>query len=136
MKVSVDKSVLCKRYAGFTVALLVCALGVALVTNACLGTSPITSLPYALSAIFPLSLGTVTFLSNICFLVVQKVLLGRYFTVGHLMQIPAVFLFGLFIDGWMWATSYLVTDVYWQQMLMCLVGSMVLGLGVSLEIIS
>ncbi len=52
------------------------------------------------------------------------------------MQIPAVFLFGLFIDGWMWATSYLVTDVYWQQMLMCLVGSMVLGLGVSLEIIS
>ena len=125
MKVSVDKSVLCKRYAGFTVALLVCALGVALVTNACLGTSPITSLPYALSAIFPLSLGTVTFLSNICFLVVQKALLGRYFTVGHLMQIPAVFLFGLFIDGWMW-----------QQMLMCLVGSMVLGLGVSLEIIS
>ena len=132
MKVTVDKSVLCKRYAGFTVALLVCAL----VTNACLGTSPITSLPYALSAIFPLSLGTVTFLSNICFLVVQKALLGRYFTVGHLMQIPAVFLFGLFIDGWMWATSYLVTDVYWQQMLMCLVGSMVLGLGVSLEIIS
>ena len=59
-----------------------------------------------------------TFLSNICFLVVQKALLGRYFTVGHLMQIPAVFLFGLFIDGWMWATSYLVTDVYWQQMLM------------------
>ena len=52
MKVTVDKSVLCKRYAGFTVALLVCALGVAL-TNACLGTSPITSLPYALSAIFP-----------------------------------------------------------------------------------
>ena len=89
-----------------------------------------------MSAIFPLSLGTVTFLSNICFLVVQKALLGRYFTVGHLMQIPAVFLFGLFIDGWMWATSYLVTDVYWQQMLMCLVGSMVLGLGVSLEIIS
>lgn len=40
MKVTVDKSVLCKRYAGFTVALLVCALGVALVTNACLGTSP------------------------------------------------------------------------------------------------
>ena len=136
MKVTVDKSVLCKRYAGFTVALLVCALGVALVTNACLGTSPITSLPYALSAIFPLSLGTVTFLSNICFLVVQKALLGRYFTVGHLMQIPAVFLFGVFIDGWMWATSYLMTDVYWQQMLMCLVGSMVLGLGVSLEIIS
>ena len=29
MKVTVDKSVLCKRYAGFTVALLVCALGVA-----------------------------------------------------------------------------------------------------------
>ena len=27
MKVTVDKSVLCKRYAGFTVALLVCALG-------------------------------------------------------------------------------------------------------------
>lgn len=136
MRMNVDMSVLCKRYAGFTVALIICALGVALVTNACLGTSPITSLPYTLSAIFPLSLGTMTFLSNICFLVVQKILLGRYFTLGHLMQLPAVFLFGVFIDGWMWATSYLMSDVYWQQMLMCLVGSMVLGLGVSLEIIS
>lgn len=136
MRKPVEKSVWCRRYAGCAVALLICALGVALVTNACLGTSPITSLPYALSVIFSLSLGTLTFLANICFLVVQKILLGRYFTPGHLMQIPAVFLFGVFIDGWMWATSYLMTDVYWQQMLMCLVGSMVLGLGVSLEIIS
>ena len=59
------------------------ALGIALVTNSNLGTTPITSLPYALGAIFALSLGTATFLLNLLFVALQKVLLRKEFSPVH-----------------------------------------------------
>lgn len=129
------KTEIAKRYGGLCVALFVCALGVALVTNAHLGTSPITSLPYALTFMLPLSLGAFTFLSNIVFLIIQKILLGRQFGMVQMMQLPAVLVFGLFIDFWMWATTPLMTDNYLLQLAMCVGGSAVLGLGISLEIV-
>lgn len=129
------KKEIAKRYGGLCVALFVCALGVALITNAHLGTSPITSLPYALTFMLPLSLGAFTFLSNIVFLIIQKMLLGRQFGLVQMMQLPAVFVFGLFIDFWMWATTPLMADNYPWQLAMCVAGSAVLGLGISLEIV-
>lgn len=129
------KKEIAKRYGGLCVALFVCALGVALITNAHLGTSPITSLPYALTFMLPLSLGAFTFLSNIIFLVIQKMLLGRQFGIVQMMQLPAVLVFGLFIDFWMWATTPLMGDNYLWQLAMCVAGSAVLGLGISLEIV-
>lgn len=129
------KKEIAKRYGGLCVALFVCALGVALITNAHLGTSPITSLPYALTFMLPLSLGAFTFLSNIIFLVIQKMLLGKQFGIVQMMQLPAVLVFGIFIDFWMWATTPLIADNYLWQVFMCVAGSAVLGLGISLEIV-
>ncbi|EFL84447.2 hypothetical protein HMPREF1022_03013 [Desulfovibrio sp. 6_1_46AFAA] len=121
---------------GFCFASFVMALGIALVTNSNLGTTPITSLPYALGAIFTLSLGTATFLLNLLFVALQKVLLRKEFSPAHLLQLPAVLLFSVFIDICMWLTRPLVTDVYPLQILLCLTGCGVLGLGISLEIVS
>ena len=112
------------------------ALGIALVTNSNLGTTPITSLPYALGAIFALSLGTATFLLNLLFVALQKVLLRKEFSPAHLLQLPAVLLFSVFIDICMWLTRPLITAVYPLQILLCLIGCGVLGLGISLEIVS
>lgn len=112
------------------------AMGIALVTNANLGTTPITSLPFALGAIFSLSLGAATFLLNILLVAAQKLLLWKKFSVLHLLQLPAVLMFSVFIDLCVWRTRPLITDVYSLQILLCLVGCAVLGLGVSLEIVS
>ncbi len=125
-----------RRYAGFCVASFIMAMGIALVTNANLGTTPITSLPFALGAIFSLSLGAATFLLNILLVAAQKLLLWKEFSVLHLLQLPAVLMFSVFIDLCMWLTRPLITDVYPLQILLCLVGCAVLGLGVSLEIVS
>lgn len=130
------KKKVARRYAGLCVALFAAALGIALVTNASLGTTPITSLPYTLSVIFPLSLGAFTFLSNILFVALQKLLLWREFTARHLLQLPAVLLFSVFIDVCMWLTRPLMTEVYAGQIALCLAGCAVLGLGISLEIVS
>ena len=45
-------------------------------------------------------------------------------------------IFSVFIDFWMHLTGALVTDVYVWQIVMCIVGSAVLGAGISLEIMS
>lgn len=129
------KRILFRRYAGFCVASLLMALGIALITNSNLGTMPITSLPFALGAIFSLSLGTVTFLLNAVFVLLQKLLLWKEFSAHHLMQLPAVLMFSVCIDLCMWLTRPLTTSTYVFEVLQCLVGCAVLGLGISLEIV-
>lgn len=132
----VRKKGLVRRYAGLCLASFIMALGIALVTNANLGTTPITSLPYALSAIYSLSLGATTFLLNMLLVALQKILLWKEFPLTHLLQLPAVLLFSIFIDLCMWLTTPLITTVYPVQILLCLAGCAVLGLGISLEIVS
>ena len=126
---------LLRRYGAFGASLFVCALGIGLIPNAKLGTSPITSLPYVASRILGLSLGTLTFLLNVFFLAWQKAVLGKDFHASHLMQLPAVFLFSVFIDMGMALTAPLMTQVYGLQALMCVIGCAVLGLGISVEIV-
>ena len=112
------------------------ALGIALVTNARLGTTAISSVPYVLSLIFPLSFGGFTFALNALFVLLQKLLLGRLFGVGHLLQLPVVFVFSAFIDFAMWLTNPLVSELYAVQILLVLAGSLILALGISIEIAS
>lgn len=129
------KTLLFRRYAGFCVASALMALGIAMITNSSLGTTPITSLPFTLSAIFSLSLGTVTFLLNVVFLLLQKLLLWKEFSARHLIQLPAVLAFSVFIDLAMWITRPLFSPNYAFQVLLSLVGCAVLGFGISLEIV-
>ena len=49
-----------KRYIIFLIGLFVNSLGVALITKANLGTSPISSIPYVLSLNYPFTLGNFT----------------------------------------------------------------------------
>ena len=49
-----------KRYIIFFIGLYINSLGVALITKASLGTSPISSIPYVLSLNFPFTLGNFT----------------------------------------------------------------------------
>lgn len=130
------KKYVARRYAGLTIALFMMSMGIALVTNAHLGTTPISSLPYAITLISGLSLGFTTFLCNVIFVILQKPLLGSKFSIFNFMQIPMVFLFSIFIDVNMWLTSPLISTHYLNQILMGICGNIILGFGVSLEIVS
>lgn len=125
-----------KRYFCFCISLIICALGVSLVTNSHLGTSPVTSLPYTITFILPVTLGTTTFIWNVLLVALQRVLLKRRLNIVEFLQVPAVFLFSVFIDFWMLVTEPLVTENYIGQLPLCIIGSAVLGVGISIEIIS
>lgn len=76
-------------------------LGIALITRADLGTTPISTLPLTLSAVMGVTLGTSTFIINIAFFLSQIVMLGSRFERRQWLQLPSVLLFSAMIDAWM-----------------------------------
>ena len=66
----------------FLVGLALNSLGVALVTKASLGTSPISSIPYVLSLNFSASLGMFTILFSLLLIALQLILLRKQFSSG------------------------------------------------------
>ena len=122
------------RYGWFTAGVLLNAFGVALITKAALGTSPISSLPYVLSLRFPVTLGQFTFLMNMLFILAQVLLLRKDFRPVQLLQVAVNVVFSLFIDVSMGLLSWMEVGVLPMRLLARAVGGAVLGFGISVEV--
>jgi uncharacterized membrane protein YczE len=131
----VKNSDMFKRYGLFIAGVIFSALGISLITKAGLGTSPITSLAFVLTFIFPKSLGVFTMMVNFAMFLLQAVLLGKSFKKIQLLQLPAALLFSLCIDVWIYLLSFWQVGNYLGEALMLLSGCVFLGFGISLEVI-
>ncbi|HJJ39476.1 MAG TPA: DUF6198 family protein [Methanocorpusculum sp.] len=118
----------------FIFGLYIMGLGVALSVTADLGTSPISSLPFVLSVVTPLSMGLITFIMNMVFVLIQILILKKDFKKWYLLQIPGLFLFSAFIDLNNYLLSGAVMDAYWQQFMIMLLSCAVLAFGIFLLI--
>lgn len=125
-----------KRYVVFLIGLFVNSLGVALITKADLGTSPISSIPYVLSLNFPLTLGQFTILFSLLLIALQLIILRRDFRPEHILQIPVSFVFGYFIDLCMALLFFIQPQAYGMKVLYLLIGCVVLGVGVYMEMLA
>ena len=125
-----------KRYLIFLAGLFVNSLGVALITKANLGTSPISSIPYVLSLNFALSLGNFTIIFSILLIVLQIVILGKNFKPESLLQIPVSIAFGFFIDFSMILLNALNPQMYAAKVAYLLIGCLILGVGVYMEVLA
>ena len=128
-----SKQELTRRYLFFIVGLYVNSLGISLITKAELGTSPISSIPYTLSIGFPLSLGMFTLFYSLLLIVIQLVILGRRFPRQFWLQLPVSLGFSLFIDLSMGSLWFLAPESYPVKLICLLVGCLVLGIGVFME---
>ena len=86
------KQTIC-RYAWFILGIVINGFGVAAITKAALGTSPISSVPYVLSLRFPFSLGQFTFIFNMFLILGQWLLLKKDFKPFQFLQIGVTFIF-------------------------------------------
>ena len=125
-----------KRYILFITGLFINAIGISLIIKAGLGSSPISSLPYTISLGFPITLGTLTFILNLFLIAGQIVLLKKDFKKIQWLQLPVSILFGFFIDLSMLILAWVMPEFYPWKMVTLLLGCMILGLGVSLEVIA
>ena len=110
------------------------AFGVVLSIHSNLGTSPISSVPYSFSYIFPLTVGTLTVLMHIIMILLQMLILKSRFQWIQWLQLPVGILFGAFIDGLMWLTQGWSIESYPLQLLACLASCLITALGVSLVV--
>ena len=118
------------------IGLTLMALGVAFSIRADLGTSPISSLPYVTGLMFDLSVGTTTVIINTLFVLIQILILRREYQWLQLLQIGVAAFFGMMIDLWGAALDWLNYSNYLQQWVLCVIGIVVLALGVSVEVMA
>ena len=124
-----------RRFAVFTAGVLVCAMGIGFITRAGLGTSPISSLPFVLSLITPVSMGVYTLSFNLFFLLCES-LLTRRFTLAQVLQIPATLLFSLCVDGALRLIPSRYGGPLADSAVYLLVGCAVMSLGIYLEVLA
>lgn len=125
-----------KRYIIFILGLFVNSLGVALITKANLGTSPISSIPYVLSLNYAFTLGNFTIFFSILLIVLQLILLGKNFKLEHFLQIPVSLVFGYFIDFCMILLGFVHPTAYPVKVVDLLIGCLILGVGVYMEVLA
>lgn len=129
---------LMRRYLLFIVAAFINAFGIAAITRATLGTSPITSLTYVLSMFTSLSMGQWTILVNILFVLIELPMMRKCdFKEDmriYLLQIPISVCFGYFIDVSMALLNWLHPVEYYMKIVTLLAGCAILGFGIAVEV--
>lgn len=127
-----------RRYILFAVSLFVNAMGIAFITKALLGTSPITSVTYVLSMFTPLTIGQWTIVLNLLFVLFELPFMTRKELKDDLrmflLQIPISLCFGTFIDLFMNMLYWLEPVKYIDQIIYLLVGCVILAAGITLEV--
>lgn len=131
--------VMFRRYLLFCVSLFVNALGIAFITKAALGTSPITSVTYVLSMFTPFTIGQWTIMLNLLFVVIEPFLMSCQDLKSdlrmYLLQIPISFCFGMFIDLCMHYILFWLNPLSYLNMIVALlIGCVILAVGIALEV--
>lgn len=136
------QSHLARRYAVFMMGLFCISMAIGFITKASLGTSPITSIPYSLSLVFPqISLGGFTILFSLLLVTLQYILtdkstIDRTARINILLEVVISFLFGYLVDFSMWVFSGFAPSGYLLQVASVLGGIAILAFGVYFQILA
>nr|WP_182354405.1 DUF6198 family protein [Flaviflexus huanghaiensis] len=118
----------------FLIGVVITAFGIAFITKAALGTTPITSLPYVMSFRFAPSIGVFTFILNFLFIVLQAVLLRREFALIQWLQLLVNVVFSAAIDISMWALGWMNPQDLWLQLIVIVIGCAILAFGIAVQV--
>ncbi|MGE4536563.1 MAG: YitT family protein [Desulfovibrio sp.] len=129
-------SELARRYLFLLVGLFILSIGVAFSIKCNLGTSPISSPPYVISLFSPLTVGNITIIMHCIFVAMQIAIYRKNFRLQQLLQIPIGFIFGYLIDFSLWITSPITADNYFARCILCIIGILLVGIGVGVEVLS
>lgn len=122
------------RYLCFVCGLLINSFGLAFITKAALGTSPVSSIPYVLDLAFVPTFGETTFAINTLYIIAQAVMLRRDFRPIQYLQIVANLLFSVFIDVSMGILGWLNPTTLPACVVSLAIGCCILAFGISVEV--
>ena len=122
------------RYIWFFIGVIINSFGVAFITKAALGTSPISSIPYVLDLHTHLSFGATTFIFNILMILAQIVILKKDYKKIQILQIVVNIVFSVFIDVSMSLLFWLEPVNIIEKVISLAAGCAILGIGISIEV--
>lgn len=125
---------LAKRYLFLLAGLIIMSFSVAFSIKADLGTSPISSVPYVVNLLTPLTVGNATIIMHCVFILIQILILRKEYKLIQLMQLPVAIVFGYLTDLSIWAIQYITYSNYVQQWILCIIGIILVVTGVSFEV--
>ncbi len=96
-----------KRICLFVGGLFIMSLGVAFSITSTLGTTPVSSISYALALITNIDIGVTTFLFNAALILIQFLILRSKFHKKRLLQLINCILFGYFTDVSLFLVSFI-----------------------------
>ena len=127
-----------QRYLLFLAGMACTALGVALMTKAALGNSPVSAIPCSLSYIVPaLTLGNWSSLQNLSFVLAEVLILRRntpWMDTG--VQVLISMGFGFAVDAAMFCLLWLVPVAYPIRLLALLTGCVFIAAGTWLQLLA
>ena len=118
----------------FLVGIFAMTFGIALSCKADLGTSPISSVPWVLSLFMPQTVGNITIVMNIVFILLQPIILRAIYIRELIGQIVTTLFFGTGIDFSMHLLDWFTPDNTIEKWLACLLSIVILAFGVFLEV--
>ena len=127
---------LVKRYIFFLFGLAFNSFGVAFITRADLGASPIAAIPYSLSMILTsLSLGTWVVIFNLLLIVIQVSIERKNADkIQVILEVVIAFCFGYGVDLSMLCLKLFHPQAYIAQVLSLLLGCCIIAFGAYLEV--
>ncbi len=125
-----------KKYIYLFIGLFIMAFGVGFSIIGNLGTSPISSVPYAVSLISPVTVGTATIIMHCVFILLQILILRRKYKPIQLLQLPVALAFGVMTDIAVYCLKGITYPSYFMQWVLCIIGIILVAIGVSIEVLA
>ena len=123
-------TVIIKKLTIYLLGLFLLALGATFSILAGIGVSPVTSLPYALELITNVSVGVMTVIANILFIIIQAILLRQIDWKDFFIQFIISFIFGSFMDLTIWLTHGLpVNNSIWLIIVYLILSLLIVSIG-------
>ena len=116
----------------YCLALLIIAFGVAISVNSNLGVSPVNSLPYVVSQIMGVPMGTCVTVIFCFYILLQVLILRKDFQLIQLLQIVFSTIFGYFVDFAKWVVGDFAIPTYFGQLAMLAISIVLIALGILL----
>lgn len=131
-----SKKNIIRRYMLFLIGLFIASIGVAFSTKAGLGTSPVASVPYSVSLVWPvLTLGGWLNLLSVLQISVQVALLRKKCNpVEIIIQTVLAFVYGYLTNFSCWLIKGMEVNTYIQQLIIMLLSCFILAFGIWLQL--
>lgn len=125
-----------KNYIIFFLSVIIIGTAITLITNAGVGATAVTSLPFVISEIWGISFGLMTAIFNILWVLLQILIQREQFPKIQFMQFFVSFLLGFSVDISNVFLADIVPKSYLSQLFMLVIGCLIMGLGIFLQLIA